>query len=526
MGPDDLPPASLDAIHQATRTACVTGTNGKTSTTSMIEAIVAASGEPTARVTTLGAWVNGIQVAEEATGEAFALAVRAAHRAGVRTLAIETTSQALAEGFAREWPADVGVFTNLSRDHLDYHGTPEHYLAAKAQLFMNLRPGGAAVLNAADPSSALLGEILPPGVRLLAYAARPVAPESVGLPLVLAAERVEARRDGTLITLVPSPLAEALSGSLRLRMVGEVQAENALGAALAARALGYEPAVIRRGIEGFAGVPGRFQMVWARPLVVVDFAHTPDALWRTLRLARQLVQPEGGRVICVFGCGGNRDAGKRPEMGRVASEESDLVIVTTDNPRNEDAATIAAEIVAGAGGGAEVVIEPDRAAAIARGISGARAYDAVVIAGKGHERVQIVGEQVTPFDDAGVARAICSTLLPRDNTMKIDREKFLAAALLLGAATSVGCSRDSQDSATADKSSVTPGTMAGNPVNVTPNTARPTATVIKLGAAAEGGVNPVREGGVAPTKEGIAPTKEGVIPTKPVPSTLRLPPKK
>jgi UDP-N-acetylmuramoyl-L-alanyl-D-glutamate--2,6-diaminopimelate ligase len=410
MEPLDPPSISLADIHRASRTACVTGTNGKTSTTSMIEAIVAASGEPTARITTLGAWVNGSPIAEEATHEAFVQAVRAAAAAGVRTLAIETTSQALAEGFAGEWPADVGVFTNLSRDHLDYHGSPEHYLAAKAQLFMQLREGGCAVLNAADPASALLDEVTDPATRRLAYAARPRAPECAGLPVALEATRVEVGRAGTLLELAPSPLAEALGGSLRLRVLGEVQAENALGAALAAWALGYEPATILRGIESFTGVPGRFQPVHEHPLVVVDFAHTPDALRRTLRQARGLVAGRQGRVICVFGCGGNRDAGKRPEMGRVAAEEADVVLVTTDNPRDEDPADIAAQILAGTAGSAHVSQEPDRAAAIARGISGAGPYDAVVIAGKGHERVQIVGERVVPFDDAGVARAVCGDL--------------------------------------------------------------------------------------------------------------------
>jgi UDP-N-acetylmuramoyl-L-alanyl-D-glutamate--2,6-diaminopimelate ligase len=152
--PDDTEP----------RTVCVTGTNGKTTTTSMVEAIVAAAGEPSARITTLGSWVAGQLIAEDATSEAFSLTVRRAREVGVKTLAIETTSQALAEGFAAIWPADVGVFTNLSRDHLDYHGTPERYLAAKAQLFMHLREGGTAVLNAADGSSALLDEVTPPGV--------------------------------------------------------------------------------------------------------------------------------------------------------------------------------------------------------------------------------------------------------------------------------------------------------------------------------------------------------------------------
>jgi UDP-N-acetylmuramoyl-L-alanyl-D-glutamate--2,6-diaminopimelate ligase len=401
--PDDTEP----------RTVCVTGTNGKTTTTSMVEAIVAAAGEPSARITTLGSWVAGQLIAEDATSEAFSLTVRRAREVGVKTLAIETTSQALAEGFAAIWPADVGVFTNLSRDHLDYHGTPERYLAAKAQLFMHLREGGTAVLNAADGSSALLDEVTPPGVRRACYAARALDPGASHLPLSLSALRVEVHRGGTTITLAPSPLAEALSFSITLRIVGEVHAENALAAALAASSLGYPPRAIVEGLERFAGVPGRFQIVHDRPLVVVDFAHTPDALSRTLALARKLVSRRGGRVVCVFGCGGGRDPGKRPEMGRAAALGADVVIVTNDNPRGEDPDAIADAVMAGAAGPGQVSRILDRAGAIARGIELADPYDIVVVAGKGHERTQLLGGLTVPFDDAEVVKTVCGNHSPR-----------------------------------------------------------------------------------------------------------------
>jgi UDP-N-acetylmuramoyl-L-alanyl-D-glutamate--2,6-diaminopimelate ligase len=384
---------------------CVTGTNGKTTTTSMIEAIVAAAGEPAARITTVGSWVAGAQVADDVSMESFLRTLERAVEAGVRTVAVETTSKSLGSGFAWRWPARVAVFTNLTRDHLDYHGTPEQYLAAKAQLFLALPPDGTAVLNAADPSSALLAGVLPAGVRRLAYTARGVHAECAGLPLRLAATEVEVSRTGTLVRLAPSPSAEALGGTLRLKLLGEVHAENALAAAVALEALGYPPAAIRKGLEEFPGVAGRFEIVSREPLVAVDYAHTPDALERTLALARRLAALEGGRVWCVFGCGGDRDKGKRPQMGHIAAAGADEVLLTSDNPRSEDPAAIADEIESGAAErGGRWTRELDRAAAIARAVDGAGPHDVVVVAGKGHERTQEQGGRKLPFSDAEQVR--------------------------------------------------------------------------------------------------------------------------
>ena len=397
------------------RVVGVTGTNGKTTTTTLIEAIAARAGEPTGRATTLGSWVRGERISEETTLEAIRRTIDAAVAGGVRTMALEMTSYALSRGVASELPPTVGVFTNLSRDHLDYHGTPEMYLASKAQLFMSLPPEGAAVLNAADPSSALLEEVTPPGVRRLAYAARPVDPACVALPLSLQAERVVVDRHGTHVRLAPSPLADRLGGALTLRLIGEVHAENALAAAVAADALGYPAEAIRDALTSFPGVPGRFEVVERRsapgdaqggPMVVVDYAHTPDALERTLRLARALVAPSNGRVFCVFGCGGDRDQGKRPEMGRVASLLADVVVVTTDNPRNEDPESIERMIFAGVEGRyAKPQRITERGRAIRSAIEIAEDPDIVVIAGKGHEKTQVFRDHAVPFDDVEVARS-------------------------------------------------------------------------------------------------------------------------
>ncbi|APR79454.1 UDP-N-acetylmuramoylalanyl-D-glutamate--2,6-diaminopimelate ligase [Minicystis rosea] len=386
----------------------VTGTNGKTTTSSMIDAVAMHAGEASARVTTVGAWVRGEPTSNESSLDSMKRTLDLAAASGVRTMVLESTSYALSRGAAHELPATVGVFTNLTRDHLGVHGTPEAYLAAKAQLFMTLLPGGVAVVNAADPASALLAEVTPPAVRVVAYAARAVDPACVSLPLALSAARVTVDRRGTRIELAPSPLADRLGGALALRVVGHVHAENALAAAVAADALGYPPEAIREALASFAGVPGRFEQV-DRPdgrLVVVDYAHTPDALERTLALARSLVEAEKGRVICVFGCGGDRDRGKRPEMGRVAAELADRVVVTMDNPRGERPEDIAAEILSGVVGRFDPPIRiTDRGQAIREAIAWAGVRDIVVIAGKGHEKTQILRDRIVPFDDVEVARS-------------------------------------------------------------------------------------------------------------------------
>jgi len=362
----------LAAAHDRLRTVGVTGTNGKTTTTSMIAAIVAAAGEPSARVTTVGAWVEDELVSGVDLVDEFVIAVERAVARGVKTIAVEMTSKALAAGLARKWRPDVGVFTNLTRDHLDIHGSPEAYLAAKAQIVIALAPGGTAVLNGDDPSSALLAELVPPEVAVLRFSQHDTSCDLVA--------------------------------EITLGVVGDVHAQNALAAACAASALGYSADAIARGLAAFAGVPGRFEVVARAPLVIVDYAHTPDGLVGTLATARALA-PDSN-VMCVFGCGGNRDRGKRPQMGAIADAGADVVVLTTDNPRYEDPRAIAAEILVGVPAAqAHWIVELDRARAIELAISMARPADVVVIAGKGHEQVQEVAGASLPFSDAEVARA-------------------------------------------------------------------------------------------------------------------------
>lgn len=395
--------SELDALANGLTTLAVTGTNGKTSTTSMIASIVRAANETPVRITTLGMWVGDEQLADDSSMASFVRTVRRARELGVRTLALEVTSRALEAGFAARWPARIAVFTNLTHDHLDRHHTLERYLAAKAQLFVKLTSGGVAVLNAADPASALLREVVPAHARCMGFLAQPGAEPAADVAVALSIERRQCDEHGTRIDLADSPFAMELSGSLQLQVPGAFQADNALAAAVAARAAGYDAETIRRGLAAFIGVPGRFEVCSRDPLALVDFAHTPDALLRVLQAARALVR-SGGRLGCVFGCGGERDAEKRARMGELADHLADVVWLTSDNPRSEEPAKIAAMVRAGARGRAVWHDVPDRRAAIGAALDWAGTTDVVVIAGRGAETHQQLAGGCVPFSDSEVVR--------------------------------------------------------------------------------------------------------------------------
>ena len=381
-------------------TVGVTGTNGKTSTTVLVAHALRSAGHSVLTETTLGYALDDELMSVERTVRGYLGALERAARRGCRHASIEVTSEALARGFAKRWRFDVGVFTNLSRDHLESHGSFEHYLASKAQLFVHLGPGRTAVLNACDESALLLDRVTPEDVRRVWYAAS--SRGAVLHPADLAARRVELSADGTHIELEPSAHAERLGGKLETTLVGEIFAENALAAAAAALSAGVEGRHVRDGIARCPGVPGRFEIVHRLPLVAIDYAHTPDALARTCETARRLAN--SARVFVVFGAGGGRDAGKREPMGRAVGQRADIAIVTTDNPRNEDPRSIARALSAGCrrGGRAYVKLEPDRREAIRQALSEAREDDVVVIAGKGHEAEQVVGKQRQAFSDFDV----------------------------------------------------------------------------------------------------------------------------
>jgi UDP-N-acetylmuramoyl-L-alanyl-D-glutamate--2,6-diaminopimelate ligase len=381
----------------------VTGTNGKTTTAHLIAALLREARHDVILESTLGYFLNDTTLDVPRTSAGFVTAMKHAVESGARFASVEVTSAALARGYARVWRYDLGVFTNLSRDHVAAHGSWEHYLASKAQLFVHLGPGATAVLNAADPAALLVDQVTPPDVKRRYFASAARGPQLC--PAELAATEIQVSHDGTYVQLAPSPVAEALGGELELRFIGAVFAENALAATLAAMQAGVGADSARRALARTAALPGRFQVIARNPTVVVDYAHSPDALLRTADTARAL--SDSGRVIFVFGAGGGADAPKREDMGRVVGERADYVVLTSDNPRHESAREIAAALERGCrrGGRAHVRIQLDRRAAIRAGIELARARDVVVIAGKGHELVQVVGDLTESFSDVEEAQA-------------------------------------------------------------------------------------------------------------------------
>jgi UDP-N-acetylmuramoyl-L-alanyl-D-glutamate--2,6-diaminopimelate ligase len=375
----------FDRPTEELQVAGVTGTNGKTTTAFILYAILAAAGRRPGLLGTIESRVGGERrPAIRTTPEAIDLqrAFREMLDAGDRSAAVEATSHGSALGRLERVRFSALVFTNLTQDHLDFHGTLEEYFDAKRRLFTEARP--PAAVNVGDEHGRRLADDLHGKSELLTF----------GL-----AEDAEVRAED--LELGPRGARFTAAGiALETRLRGRFNVENVLGAVSAARLLGIDDDAIAYGVRELRGVPGRFEAVdEGQPFaVLVDYAHTPDSLENVLRTARDLAQ---ARVICVFGCGGDRDRGKRPLMGRIASELADVAIVTSDNPRSEEPEAIIAEILEGTNG-AEV--EPDRREAIARAIGEAEEGDVVVIAGKGHEQGQQFADRTIPFDDREVAR--------------------------------------------------------------------------------------------------------------------------
>ncbi len=385
----------------------ITGTNGKTTTSFLVEALLGARGRATGVIGTIEYRIGADRVAaSQTTPEAVELQAMLAQMVerGVAGVAMEVSSHALDLFRADGIEFDVAVFTNLTQDHLDFHGTLDAYRQAKARLFRLLaasrKPRRAAVINADDPS----------GAAMVAGLDVPVVTFGLG-PAAVRPRRHVSDIDGIRMD-VDTP---AGSVSIASPLVGEHNVMNLLGAVGVGLSLGMGRAAIADALGGVGAVPGRFERVEAgQPfLVVVDYAHTPDALERVLRTAGKLCG-SGARLLAVFGCGGDRDRGKRPLMGEIAGRLADRVWVTSDNPRSERPEAIVDEIVAGIPGDRRdrSVAMPDRRAAIRAAIASARPGDVVVIAGKGHEPYQIIGGQVLPFDDRAEARAALTERSP------------------------------------------------------------------------------------------------------------------
>jgi UDP-N-acetylmuramoyl-L-alanyl-D-glutamate--2,6-diaminopimelate ligase len=373
----------------------VTGTNGKTSTVQLLTQALARLGRRAASIGTLGAGLHGqLDEGERTTPDAISVQRLLARfrDQGATHVAMEVSSHALEQGRVGAVDFEVAVFTNLTRDHLDYHGTMEAYGAAKAKLFA--WPGlKAAVLNVDDGFGRTLATRLPAGVQALRTSAAGAAGAEV------AAQAIATSAEGLAFALRTPWGAQAIHSAL----LGRFNVENLLGVIACLGALGEPFARIVEGVQSLTPVNGRMNRIGGdgeHPLVVVDYAHTPDALEQALGALRAHC---AGRLVCVFGCGGERDAGKRPQMGTIAERLADVAIVTDDNPRGEDGDAIVAQILAGMRQAPRV--ERDRAKAIDTAIAQAGPQDVVLIAGKGHETYQEGATGKHAFDDLAVARA-------------------------------------------------------------------------------------------------------------------------
>ncbi|MCG2840479.1 UDP-N-acetylmuramoyl-L-alanyl-D-glutamate--2,6-diaminopimelate ligase [Sandaracinobacter sp. RS1-74] len=388
-------------------TVAVTGTNGKTSTVEIVRQLWHLAGERAASIGTLGVTTAGEQVKAGSGGlttpdiVTFLSNVAGLAREGLTHIAFEASSHGLAQFRTEGLPVQAAAFTNLTRDHLDYHETMEAYFEAKLRLFTEvLDADGTAIVwldrqaAGAEYNLRVIEACKARGLKLLT-----VGPDGDDLKLT--------RRIPTLLGQSLTISAFGAAQTVTLPLIGGYQAANALVAAGLALATGGEPKAVLAALARIGGVRGRLERAVLTPSgapVYVDYAHTPDALEAAIAALRPHT---ANRLILLFGCGGDRDRGKRPEMGGIAVRDADLVIVTDDNPRSEDPAAIRAEIMAAAPGATEVA---GRAEAIRAALAAAKEGDVVLLAGKGHEQGQIVGRDVLPFDDAEVARAAARAL--------------------------------------------------------------------------------------------------------------------
>ena len=387
----------------------VTGTNGKTTTTYLLASVLDAAGMPCGRLGTVsvrtgplpGDEMDAVRTTPESNEVQRLLREMVTH--GCRSCAMEVSSHALALHRVASVRFAAAIFTNLTRDHLDFHGDMAAYFDAKCRLFELLPADAPAIINLDDPRGAELAARLPHSVTFGVSRAADVRPESV-----------QASLDGLAFD-VTTPRGRL---AVRSSLVGWPNVSNILGVVACAVALDIPDAAITLGLANLEGVPGRFQVVSGSTddvRVVVDYAHTDDALKNLLETARTLSH---GRLITVFGCGGDRDRSKRPLMGAVAARLSDLVVLTSDNPRSEEPNRIIDEIKRGVvqpsepGGsrraGTPLLVHAERRVAIEQAVRASRPGDVVLIAGKGHEKYQVIGDRTLPFDDVEVAQAALS----------------------------------------------------------------------------------------------------------------------
>jgi UDP-N-acetylmuramoyl-L-alanyl-D-glutamate--2,6-diaminopimelate ligase len=405
----ELSAAVLGHPERKLKISAVTGTNGKTTTAYLLEQMLRSVGRKCVLIGTIETRiVDEVRPSEHTTPEASDLLKIFADgvAAGATEVVMEMSSHALEQ--ERVWgiPVDVAIFTNLTQDHLDYHGTMGQYYEAKERLFLGVgaAPPRVAVINVDDSwgSQRLMSRIESLGLARMRYGIQCGEYRAIE-PILRAGET-------NFLFLTPNG-----NEPTRSPLTGKVNVYNLVAASCAALARGLSLEEIADAANNLRQVPGRFEVVpgsaEAGFTVVVDYAHTDDALRNLIALGRELVGAHGGRVITLFGCGGDRDRMKRQKMGRAAAEGSDLIVLTSDNPRSEEPMVIIAEAMAGVRETiTECLVEPDRAAAIELAIQAARAGDIVLLAGKGHENVQILQDGTIPFDDVEVAEKILKGL--------------------------------------------------------------------------------------------------------------------
>jgi UDP-N-acetylmuramoyl-L-alanyl-D-glutamate--2,6-diaminopimelate ligase len=392
----DLASTFYDRPAHTLKMVGVTGTNGKTTTTHIIEYLLAQANISTALLGTLYTRWQGYQkTATHTTPFAVDLQQQLAQalQAGSKVALMEVSSHALDQGRVMACPFEVSVFTNLTQDHLDYHQNMENYFQAKALLFSPQYLTGRAIVNLDDQyGQRLIAQL--PADRVWSYS-------TTNSTADLWTSDLEYQQTG-VTGKIHTPHGESDFSS---PLVGDYNLENLLAAVGTSLHLGMKLDSIITAMANFPGVPGRMERVQVSPAqditTIVDYAHTPDSLESLLTAARPFIR---GKVICVFGCGGDRDRTKRPQMGKIAAELADLVIVTSDNPRTEDPAQILKDVVAGINRTDGVEVIADRAQAIAQAIAIAQPGDGVLIAGKGHEDYQILGTEKIHFDDREQAR--------------------------------------------------------------------------------------------------------------------------
>lgn len=380
----------------------VTGTNGKTTVTHLIQKISEENGEPCALIGTLGYKLSSkddYKDAKHTTPQPPELQheLRIMASGGIKTVVMEVSSHSLEQNRVGCCDFDGAIFTNLTQDHLDYHITMKNYFKAKSMLFENLKPGAFAIINADDEYAKDFISVIPKGVKVITYGVKNNAD--------VKATDTEFSEEGAKFTVKYNGKEERLN----LHLNGMFSVYNVLAAYAAGLASEIDTKIIKKALENTKSVAGRFETVNKKPLVIVDYAHTPDGLENVLKAARELT-PKDAKLICLFGCGGDRDTTKRPKMGKIADELADKIVVTSDNPRSEDPQLIISDIMTGIKTveTQRIFVEPDRRKAIEYLKTISTPKDVIVIAGKGHEDYQILKNETIHFDDREEAKKVFS----------------------------------------------------------------------------------------------------------------------